>query len=126
MRWIAAFALLCVVGCGGSPAAPAGPVAKVDQKEPDHEEREKVRAWLKENTDSGKWEEVKWWPVKALDENDTSGLDAKKQKHIRLKFRSAVPDGGMKLFDRAWNVEEKTAFTYLEIIENGVIAMFQD
>lgn len=34
--------------------------------EPDHAEREAVRAWLRENTDSGKWEEVRWWRAKKM------------------------------------------------------------
>jgi hypothetical protein len=46
--------LLIVVGCSDNPRVG-------NPAEPDLETREIVRAWLKENTNTGDWEEVRWW-----------------------------------------------------------------
>lgn len=40
-----------------------------------------VRRWLKENTNSGQWEEVRWWPARQRVEGNVPGLMA------RLKYR---------------------------------------
>lgn len=64
--------------------------------EPDHEEREKVRAWLKENTNSGTWEEVRWWRFKS-----DEGV-----RITRLKYRTQSALGGKVLQDEVFLIKK--------------------
>lgn len=105
MRSICAAMLMLLVfgisGCGGAPAA--GPVGRIDPKEADHKEREMVRDWLRENTDSGKWEEVKWWPVKVVKPGTVLGLQMEEEEpFVRVKFRT-VNGGDKYLSDRIFS-----------------------
>jgi hypothetical protein len=58
MRW----AILCtaILMSGGEDARGRPGVASVDTSEPDHQERQLVRAWLRENVVERRWEEVEW------------------------------------------------------------------
>jgi hypothetical protein len=58
-------------------------------------EQKAVRAYLRENLPTGKFEEVKWWPVKQLLVNGGE----KGPNAIRLKFRAANEQGGMSVYD---------------------------
>ena len=58
-----AIPILVCVAAGCSDAEPGRVTRRENPAEQDQETREAVRRWLKENTDSGKWEEVRWWTV---------------------------------------------------------------
>jgi len=62
-------------------------------EEPDHVEREAVRAWLRENTNTGEWEEVRWY------DSNRSG-DNNEYAELRLKYRTDNDEGATQLFDR--------------------------
>jgi len=125
----AAVILLLLAGCSESDPSVSGGVAGI---EPDHETRDAVRRWLTENTDSGKWEEVRWWDaadaraakfanckawaksLRRLDGSDDAAwlkkCDAIKKEPaetaIRLKFRTATPVGGKRLTDKVFMVRD--------------------
>jgi hypothetical protein len=65
--------------------------------ESSHREREAVRMWLRENLDSGKWEEVKWYKPIHYGDSDriasTFGLRPG-EIEIKLKYRELTRDGG--------------------------------
>lgn len=73
--------------------ASAGCLAQ-DFKPKETAEQKAVRAYLKENLPTGKWEEIKWWgPVRLMDDGKPSNLA------VRLKYRSANEFGGMSVHD---------------------------
>jgi len=57
-------------------------------------EQKAVRAYLKENLPTGKWEEVRWYPVVRLIDNGKPSSPA-----IRLKYRTENQFGGTSLRD---------------------------
>lgn len=60
-------------------------------------EQKAVRAWLAENTETGKFEEVKWWgPKRLLYDGKPSNVA------IRLKYRTANRFGAAELRDDVW------------------------
>lgn len=69
--------------------------AKKGDKPKESPEQKAVRAYLKENLPTGKWEEIKWWGVKTLIVNGGErGPNA-----VRLKFRAENQVGGMSVYD---------------------------
>jgi hypothetical protein len=64
-----------------------------------------VRAYLKENTNTGKWEEVRWWPAregrKTLQTKDRASV-------CRLKYRETGPFG-KSLSDQIFTIENGKA-----------------
>lgn len=126
MRCVAALLLLAVVGCEQS-APVGGPAHKIDPKEPDHRERELVRAYLKENTDSGVWEEVKWWEPRIIKNGMVQGLVmVEDEKFIRVKYRSVSHTGQKALSDRILSVEAAHASAVHSDIEVLVRKAFPD
>ncbi len=76
--------------------AAAGCIAQDGQgKTKESPEQKQVRAYLKENLPTGKFEEVRWWPVKQLIVNGGE----KGPNAIRLKFRSTNEQGAMSVYD---------------------------
>lgn len=64
-------------------------IKEIVENEEHHEEKEAVRRWLKENTPSGVWEEIRWWgPIKKDD-----------AMIIRLKYRTANRTGAQQIED---------------------------
>lgn len=75
----------CLVGCGAAQGNGAVAVAgrRVQQPDPD---KSAVEKWLRENLDSGKWEEIEWRPcpdMKAICEKRISNWmeESKRAKH---------------------------------------------
>lgn len=109
--------LLCLLLCGcdekppvvnpGQPEQVGKDLVKqvLPKAEPDHEEREKVRTWLKENTPTGEWEEVRWW--RANDVIYPGGRNP--DRGIRLKYRTANELGGMSLEDEIFLMFDRDA-----------------
>lgn len=56
-----------------------------------------VRAWLRENSDSGKWQEVKWYPTRIYPSGTTVGGEGKQWRGsirvARLKRRESTALG---------------------------------
>lgn len=79
------FALAATTGCLAQ-GAPGNAKESPEQKQ--------VRSYLKENLPTGKWEEVRWWPVVRLIDNGKPSNAA-----IRLKYRTENQFGGTSLRD---------------------------
>lgn len=62
-------------------------------------EQKAIRAYLKENLPTGKWEEVRWWPATALKSPDWKGWVA-----VRLKYRTANKFGATELYDDVFTI----------------------
>jgi len=76
-------------------AAVLSPTLAAQDKPKESPEQKAVRAYLKENLPTGKWEEIKWWGVKTLIVNGGErGPNA-----VRLKFRAENQVGGMSVYD---------------------------
>jgi hypothetical protein len=75
----------------------SGETNRGNVSEPDHEIRERVRAWLRENLDSGEWEEVRWWGSKRIEPGYVPGQEL--YDCLRIKLRTKSPSGGTVLRD---------------------------
>jgi hypothetical protein len=86
-----------------------------DAKPKESTEQRAVRAYLKENLPSGKWEEIKWWPAKRLtDDGKPSNLA------IRLKYRTQNEAGGMSVYDDVFEfVGKRTVWHRADSPVNG-------
>ena len=63
-------------------------------------EQKAVRAYLKENLPSGKFEEIRWWPTKPATAiaPDWSGTV------VRLKYRTNNESGGQSVYDHVFTL----------------------
>lgn len=70
-------------------------------------EQKAVRAYLKENLPTGKWEEIKWWPTLpgTAIASDWGGTVT------RLKYRAANQFGGMAVYDHVYTFNSKGKMT---------------
>lgn len=57
----------------------------------DDPEIEIVRAWIAENSNSGEWDEIKWYPPVGGEE-----------KLVRIKYRTRSKAGAKEMFDRVF------------------------
>ena len=70
------------------------------------DEEDLVNDWLRTNTDTGKWEEIKWWKTVESKASDRKGATL-----LRLKYRSAdvlhdkifIMQGGKVVTAQNWN-----------------------
>lgn len=69
--------------------------AQEKEKPKETAEQKAVRAYLKDNLPTGKWEEIKWWPTTQLIVNGGE----KGPLAVRLKFRAENNVGGMSVYD---------------------------
>lgn len=92
-----------LAGCDNAPPVNPGQPEQVGKEivkqviprnDPDHAEREKVRAWLRENTPTGEWEEIRWW-----DAVDVPRGQGKIHRMVRVKYRTENESGGMSVKD---------------------------
>lgn len=63
-----------------------------------------VREWLRENTDSGEWEEVRWWPARQVEIHN--GRDYGTRRVARIKYRTSGLGGGSVLIDRYFEMKD--------------------
>lgn len=82
----------------------AGLAAQENPKDKPKEsaEQKAVRAYLKENLPTGKFEEIKWWGPKGLQNEDWDGWVA-----MRLKYRAENERGGMSVNDDVFMIRTK-------------------
>ena len=73
-----------------APRAPLAPGVGVVRKDPD---KVKVEKWLKENLDSGKWEEITWWGTDKYDGPEWT--DNPGDQVCGIKLRTRTKSGGM-------------------------------
>jgi len=96
--------LMCLTACSRQKSPPTGPapaVAQVALAAGSDRDLEAVRAWLRENTSDGNWEEVRWWPgrdmvewkarhVKIADESLAYRADKTSPTYSRQKHDEAI------------------------------------
>lgn len=72
-------------------------------------EHKAVRAYLKDNLPSGKFEEIRWWPVTRL-------IDDGKPSNpvIRLKYRTANTIGAQEVYDEVFEFVGKRMIHHKE------------
>ncbi len=75
-----------------------GQEAKDKDKPKESPEQKAVRAYLKENLPTGKWEEIKWWSVLP----GTAISKSQKGTVIRLKYRAENQFGGQSVYDHVY------------------------
>jgi hypothetical protein len=80
MRGLALVVVMGIAGCIGG--------ERLDVQDP---EIEIVRAWIAENSHSGEWDEIKWYPPKGRTE-----------KLVRMKYRTHSKAGAEEMFDRVF------------------------
>lgn len=86
MLRLLAVAILCLSFSACGHAAAGGKSAGTEAG------KEAVRAWLRENTNTGKWEEVKWWGPIQPPEGGPG-------EYVRVKIRTESGFGGLSLLD---------------------------
>lgn len=67
-------------------------------------ERETVRRHLRDNTPTGEWEEIEWYPVIPIDSVSA----------IRLKYRTQNPFGGQSVVDEVFVLNRDGSIQYTE------------
>lgn len=101
----------------GQEKSTAGSKKLPPPSKPSAKEQLAVRAWLRENTDSGKWEEIAW-----------SGPVFQKlpDPAVRLKYRTKSPSGEKVVIDQIFTIHKGTAEPIAEEDYDVVIAaMFE-
>lgn len=84
------------------------PSAAQDAKKPkESPEQKAVRAYLKENLPTGKWEEIRWWPTLP----GTAVAPDWTGKVIRLKYRAENRFGGMSVYDHVYTFSNQGKMT---------------
>ena len=58
-----------------------------------------VRQYLRENTPTGKWEEIRWWPARKVGGGSKYWSE---HRICRLKFRTENPFGGRAVMDQVF------------------------
>ena len=109
------------------PLSTSGPVVPVPAADSD---LEAVRAYLRENTNSGKWEEVRWWPARpepSGDPDDPRWRDVtwwkpkqepSMKRVCRLKYREHNGLGSV-LHDKVFDIKNGKAIPEWNISVSG-------
>lgn len=91
---------LAVAGVGGAVAWPAYRLMKpaVNLNEPNHADRELVRAWLRDNLPEPQWEEIEWDHSNKKDKNGAY--------RVGLKWRAKNGAGALHVDNELFLIED--------------------